>query len=35
MVRMVIDVLNACTVYLMYVGLRGVFGYLDFRGVLV
>jgi hypothetical protein len=34
-VRIVINVLNACIVYLIYADLRGVFGYLDFRGVLI
>jgi len=32
---MVSNVLNAYTVCLMHVGLRGVFGYLDFREVLI
>ena len=34
-VKMVSNILNACMVCPMYAGLRGVFGCLDFREVLV
>jgi hypothetical protein len=32
---MVINILNTCIICLIYTGLRNIFSYLDFRGVLI